>query len=421
MFHRRTTSQSSGALLRGISQTRASVARVSHVYTVRGSIYKLIERRPGMSASLDREDGADPTVSLLPTTNSSSSSMHRQNSGVTPRSHAGNHKEKQTFMSTPGTPKTPRHAFTVFGMSKLAVAIVSSLMWMCFSGGLIMLNKDLLSNGFPYPMALSGLGMVFSGVASQFVCRKYGFVDPEKLVTREFYLKNIMPVGFLGAMTLWLGNLVYLYLSVSLIQMLKCLTPVITMIALFVSGLETPTQKMVLSVVLIALGTSVASIGAIDASLIGIVIMLGAEIAESVRLVMTQYLLTGKKFHPFEGLMYLAPATALWLGIGSLITEVPSMIRDGAIDVVTRNALKFAAAACMGFGVNLLAYIVIQSASSLTLKVIGTIKNAIVVILGVVLLHDAITITQWIGYGGSIAAFYWYQQIKTQQIKQESG
>ena len=326
-----------------------------------------------------------------------------------------------TTPKAPKTPKTPRHTFTAFGMSRLAVACVSSLLWMCFSGGLIMLNKDLLSHGFPYPMALSGLGMIFSGVASQIVCWQYGIVDQGKIVSKEFYLKSIMPVGFLGAMTLWLGNLVYLYLSVSLIQMLKCMTPVITMIALFLSGLESPTQKMILSVILIALGTAVASIGAIDASIIGLIIMFGAECAEAVRLVMTQYLLTGRKFHPFEGLMYLAPATAFWLVIGSAMTEIPRMMERDVLSVILSQKLKFLAAAAMGFGVNLLAYIVIQSASSLTLKVIGTVKNAIVVILGVVLLGESISTVQILGYSVSIAAFYWYQQIKASQIKAESG
>jgi hypothetical protein len=53
-----------------------------------------------------------------------------------------------------------------------------------------------------------------------------------------------MPVGFFMAGTLWLGNLVYLYLSVSFIQMLKAFTPVITMCALFITRLETPTYKV---------------------------------------------------------------------------------------------------------------------------------------------------------------------------------
>ena len=40
-------------------------------------------------------------------------------------------------------------------------------------------------------------------------------------VTARFYLIRIMPVGLLMAVTLYFGNKVYLYLTVSFIQMLK--------------------------------------------------------------------------------------------------------------------------------------------------------------------------------------------------------
>lgn len=44
--------------------------------------------------------------------------------------------------------------------------------WMTISSALILLNKHLLStDGFHYPMALSGLGMAFSAAASYICCR----------------------------------------------------------------------------------------------------------------------------------------------------------------------------------------------------------------------------------------------------------
>jgi hypothetical protein len=51
------------------------------------------------------------------------------------------------------------------------IAVVASVAWMAVSSALILLNKDLLSHGFHYPMALSGLGMAFSGGASFVCCR----------------------------------------------------------------------------------------------------------------------------------------------------------------------------------------------------------------------------------------------------------
>lgn len=54
---------------------------------------------------------------------------------------------------------------------QLVIAVVASVAWMAVSSGLILLNKDLLSHGFHYPMALSGLGMAFSGAASYLCCK----------------------------------------------------------------------------------------------------------------------------------------------------------------------------------------------------------------------------------------------------------
>jgi hypothetical protein len=45
-----------------------------------------------------------------------------------------------------------------------------------------------------------------------------------KLISASFLLllhRSVVPVGALFAMTLWMGNAAYMYLSVSFIQMMK--------------------------------------------------------------------------------------------------------------------------------------------------------------------------------------------------------
>ena len=46
-------------------------------------------------------------------------------------------------------------------------------------------------------------------------------VEVSRVLTWNFYLRRILPVGLFMALTLLCGNLVYLYLTVSFIQMLK--------------------------------------------------------------------------------------------------------------------------------------------------------------------------------------------------------
>lgn len=79
---------------------------------------------------------------------------------------------------------------------------------------------------------------------------------------------------------------------------IQAVTPIITMITLFLFRLETPTRKLIMSVSFIAFGTGMASFGEVNLSAVGLMIMMSSELFESLRLVMTQLLLTGLKFHP---------------------------------------------------------------------------------------------------------------------------
>lgn len=221
-----------------------------------------------------------------------------------------------------GSPKedgsSQQHRFTMCGLSAVITAIVASLSWMGVSSGLIMLNKNLLSTGFPYPMALSGTGVAFSALASYITCHHLKLVEAKRHITLKFYMTRIMPVGLCMALTLGFGNLVYMYLTVSFIQILKSFTPVMTMLALFLAKLETPTARLIVSVCLIAAGTALASVGEVNFSTIGIMVMFASESFEAIRLVMTQQLLTGLSFHPsecFSGFVLRRPYIFVALGM----------------------------------------------------------------------------------------------------------
>lgn len=146
-------------------------------------------------------------------------------------------------------------------------------------------------------MAVSGLGLLFATAASQLLVL-CGCVRREhtELITLSFCLRNLLPIGAALASTLAAGNAVYLYLPVGFIQMLKAFTPAVTLTMLWLSGIEVPSTRVVVSVLFICLGTAIASVGEGSFNLIGLSLMLVAEVAEAVRLVLTQKLLNNLKF-----------------------------------------------------------------------------------------------------------------------------
>ena len=101
-------------------------------------------------------------------------------------------------------------------------ACVSGLLFCAASTGIIMLNKWIISVlGFPFPMTLSLLGMLFSLMCSAALTKLTSLSTRNVEISVRFCLLRAAPIGVLTALTLYFGNLAYVDLSVSFLQMLK--------------------------------------------------------------------------------------------------------------------------------------------------------------------------------------------------------
>jgi len=303
--------------------------------------------------------------------------------------------------------------------------ITLCVIYMFIGPALIMLNKFILQNlTFPYPMFLSGLGVLVSGIVAQFIVKAgYVTVNPARLetVSGALWYKRVLPVGLAHAATLAFGNTVYLFLGVGLIQMLKSFTPVIVMIVAYFARIETPSKYVIISVVVISVGTAMTCSFATNITIVGLLIMLGAEIAEAVRLVLTQFLLQNLKFGVVEGQYVLAPATAFWLFTVSALYELPTMMENNAIVIILTNPFTFLLASCMGLGINFLTYFVIQATSSLTVKVLGTARNIFTIFLGVIFYAETIAANELLGYSVALGGFVVYNMAKSNYFDQPTS
>jgi hypothetical protein len=118
---------------------------------------------------------------------------------------------------------------------------------------------------------------------------------------------------------------VYLYLSVSFIQMLKAASPVAVLFASWSWGVAEPNLGKFLNVLVIVFGVAVSSFGEIQFSWTGFFFQIGGTSFEAVRVVMIQVMLSGEGLNmdPLVSLYYYAPVCAVMNFLIALVGEVP--------------------------------------------------------------------------------------------------
>lgn len=213
----------------------------------------------------------------------------------------------------------------------------------------------------------------------------------------------------------------YIYLDLGFIQMLKSFTPVVILFVGYMADIEKATVPVVMSVFIISIGTAATCTFNPQVNLLGLLIMFCSEFTEGLRLVMTQFFLQQLKFGVVEGQYVLAPASAFWLFLASAIFEMPQFVARGSVQVIIDHPVLFLAAATMGIGVNFIGYYVIQYTSSLTMKILNTVRSIGLVILGVVWYREVITGNQSVGYGIALVGFAGYNMAKMGYFESDSA
>lgn len=285
------------------------------------------------------------------------------------------------------------------------------LLYIALSSGQIFFNKWVLSSkeiNFPYPLGLTLLHMVFSSVLCFVLTKVLKVLRVEEGMTLEIYTTSVIPIGAMFAMTLWLGNTAYLYISVAFAQMLKAVMPVAVFILGVAAGLEVMSIRMLLIMSLISFGVLVASYGEININWIGVVYQMGGVVGEALRLIFMEILVKrkGLKLNPISMMYYVSPCSALCLLIPWIFLEKPKMDAQGTWNfqplVLTLNSL------CT-FALNLSVFLVIQHTSALTIRVAGVVKDWVVVLLSALLFADTkLTLINIFGYAiaiGGVAAY----------------
>lgn len=250
------------------------------------------------------------------------------------------------------------------------------------------------------------------------------------------YLRTIVPIGLLYSGSLVCSNLVYLYLSVAFIQMLKAAAPVAVLFTSWAWGVADPSMSKLVNILFIVCGVAIASAGEIQFSWIGFFFQIGGIFFEAMRLVMIQVMLSGEGLNmdPLVSLYYYAPVCAFMNFLVACTSELPRFQWD---DLARTGYAMLFINALVAFLLNVASVSLVRNSnpplsplsfnkfhpkfphadlialqigktSGLVMTLTGIFKSILLVIVSVLIWDTQITFLQGAGYSFALAGLVYY-------------
>ncbi|PWY68911.1 integral membrane protein [Aspergillus eucalypticola CBS 122712] len=282
--------------------------------------------------------------------------------------------------------------------------------WVFWSNLTILFNKWVIeSTEFRYPIILTTWHLVFATLATQLLARTTTMLDGRKRMRMDgrTYVRMIIPIGILYSGSLVCSNIVYLYLNVSFIQMLKACGPIVTLLTSWAWHVKTPSLESFLNILLIAFSVALAVAGEVQFSWLGVIYQLASLVFDANRLVMIQILLSdeGQKMDPLVTLYYSAPVCAFTNFMIAFYTELRgfswSVVGETGFGVLLANA-------AVGFMLNVSIFVLIGKTSGLTMTLVSVPKNILLIVCSVVIWGTQITSLQMVGYAIALLGLLYY-------------
>ncbi|KAI0287546.1 TPT-domain-containing protein [Russula brevipes] len=279
---------------------------------------------------------------------------------------------------------------------KLSTAVIIPI-WIVLSSSVIIYNNYLYNTlNFKFPVFLVTYHLGFAALGTRILQRTTHLLDGAKDVhlTKDMFVRSILPIGLLFSASLILSNTAYLYLSVAYIQMLKAFTPVAILLISWTFRIQEPNRKLAIIVFMISSGVALASHGELRFNLIGFLTQAAAVGFEASRLVMIQILLHGLKMDPLVSLHYYAPVCAV-INLAIIpftegLAPLYELARIGPLILLTNAAVAF--------GLNVAAVFLVGAGSGLVLTLAGVFKDILLITGSVLIFGSQITPLQVLGY-----------------------
>ncbi|KAH7854120.1 hypothetical protein Vadar_010331 [Vaccinium darrowii] len=301
---------------------------------------------------------------------------------------------------------------------KIVLSYTYVAVWIFLSFTVIVFNKYILDRkmyNWPFPISLTMIHMAFCSSIAYLLVSVFKVVEPVSM-SRDLYLRSVVPIGALYSLSLWFSNSAYIYLSVSFIQMLKALMPVAVYSIGVMLKKDNFKSDTMANMVSISIGVAIAAYGEAKFDTWGVVLQLGAVAFEATRLVMIQILLTSKgiTLNPITSLYYVAPCCLVFLFVPWVFVEYPLLKETSSFHL---DYWIFGTNSLCAFALNLAVFLLVGKTSALTMNVAGVVKDWLLIAFSWSVIKDTVTPVNLLGYGVAFLGVAYYNHSKLQALK----
>jgi len=279
------------------------------------------------------------------------------------------------------------------------------------SGTLIRFNKWMMhADHFPHSLALSAFHMLVTTV----MCSTTYMIAPSMFVSmttatenRADILKWFIPIGACFAMMLFGSNQAYAYCSVAFLQFMKEGNVIVVFLISCAIGLQHLTRMRLLVIVWVIVGSSMAVSGELAFSMTGFMYQATSQVAECLRMVMGEIVLSGRKLDPLTYTFFLAPVCLVVLLCANALQWNPSIISDFVHwwPLLIINAL-------VAFVLNLLVAAVIKECSAVGFVLAGLTKDIAIVVASCIAFGEQVTPQQVMAFTLTLASVGFWSYMK---------
>ncbi|KAK5685114.1 hypothetical protein LTS10_003190 [Elasticomyces elasticus] len=280
-------------------------------------------------------------------------------------------------------------------------------------------NKAILGS-VRFPWLLTTLHASATSIGC-FALMGMGYLEVKRLNTRETLV--LTAFSFLFTLNIAISNVSLAAVSVPFHQIMRSLCPICTIAIYRVVYGRTYSKETYISMIPLILGVALATAGDYYATLIGFLLTALGVVLAAIKTVATNRLITGK-FSPMEVLLLMSPLAAIQCAVYAFangeVAAVRIAIADGAFSSPMLG-YGLAANACIAFALNIVSFQTNKVAGALTISVCGNVKQALTIMLGIVLFHVHVGLVNGLGMlvtlGG--AAYYSKVELDTKRSKSQ--